>query len=184
MLPTTHQHLSVAEYRKLPEGPPHFQLIAGELYMSPSPRFWHQEIVLGIASSIREYLRRHPIGKVVVAPSDVELSPEDVYQPDIYFVSQTRYDILCEHGAIGAPDWVIEVLSPGTAQLDLGPKREAYARAGVGEFWIVRPQEGRVDLYRLQEVSTHPLHAFTMADTLSTPLLPGWSLPVAEALAR
>lgn len=83
----------------------------------------------------------------MIAPSDVELSPSDVYEPDIYFVSKERLGIFTEQGASGAPDLVVEVLSPGTAKLDLGPKREVYASVGVKEMWLVDERQSKIDLY-------------------------------------
>jgi len=92
--------------------------------MSPAPRWQHQQIALNIASAIREHLRSHPVGKVTIAPSDVELGSTEVYEPDVYFVSNKRAGIFTEQGATGAPDLAIEVLSPSTARLDRVPKRE------------------------------------------------------------
>ncbi len=172
--------MSAKEFSQLPEGPPYFQLIGGELFMSPSPRYRHQEIVGNIFSSIREHLRRSPVGKVVIAPSDVELSPDDVYEPDIYFVSKERLGILTEQGASGAPDLVVEVLSPGTAKLDLGPKREVYARAGVEEMWLVDERRSKIDLYLLQGTELKLVRTVVAGDTIETPLIPGFSLDVRE----
>ena len=73
--------------------------------MSPSPRYWHQKLVGNLFSLIREYLRKHPVGEVVIAPSDVELTNDDVYQPDIYFIASLRLEeVVTEQGASGAPD--------------------------------------------------------------------------------
>lgn len=148
--------------------------------MSPSPRFWHQEIVLNIASAIREHLRKNPVGKVTIAPSDVELTREDVYQPDIYFIAKERLGILTEQGASGAPDLVVEVLSPATAKLDRGPKREVYAATGVKEMWLVEPRERKIEIY-LREVDQLALVGTAAAgDSLQTALIPGLTLDVSE----
>jgi len=172
--------MSAAEFRQLSEGPPFFQLIGGELFMSPSPRFWHQEIVGNIFWKIRSHLQEERVGKVVVAPSDVELTADDVYEPDIYFVSKERLSILTEQGATGAPDLVIEVLSPSTAKLDLGPKREVYAAAGVKEMWLVSPQHRRVDIYLLQETQLTLARSAVEGEALATALIPGLTLDVSE----
>jgi Uma2 family endonuclease len=172
--------MSAAEFWQLPEGPPFFQLIGGELFMSPSPRFWHQEIVGNIYSHIREHLRRHPVGKVVVAPSDVELTPNDVYEPDIYFVSQERLGIITEQGVTGAPDLVIEVLSPSTAKLDAGPKRDVYAAAGVRELWLVSPQQRKIEIYTSTGRQLTLARTAAEGDTIETPLLDGLRFDVRE----
>src|SRR5439155_5763685 len=119
VLPTTHRQMTASEYKQLPEGPPHFQLVDGELYMSPSPNFFHQEILGNLFALLHSFVRRHRLGKVIAAPSDVELTARDVYQPDIYFISNDRLEIVTEQGVEGAPDLVVEILSPGTARLDL-----------------------------------------------------------------
>ena len=178
---TTHQRMDALAFRGLPEGPPFFELIGGVLHMSPSPSFWHQEIVGNLYAAIRNHLRLHRQGKVVLSPSDVELSLEDVYQPDLYFVSNERFAVLREHGIKGAPDLVVEVLSPGTAKLDLGVKRAAYAKAGVLEMWAVDPDRHRIDVFRLQESSGEPVHSFEGTDVLTSIVLPGLQIPMAEA---
>jgi Uma2 family endonuclease len=172
--------MSAPEFRQLPEGPPYFQLIKGELFMSPSPRWRHQQIVLNIASAIREHLRKHRVGKVTIAPSDVELSPDDVYEPDIYFVSKARVGIFTEQGASGAPDLVIEVLSPSTARLDRGPKREGYAAAGVRELWFVEPRQRKIEIYTLQGSELALVRTAGIGDTIETPLIPELTLDVRE----
>ncbi len=182
MLPTTHQRMTAKEYQQLPEGPPYFQLVRGELFKSPSPRFWHQEIALNIASSIREHLRRNRgLGEVIISPSDVELTDDDVYQPDIYFVSADRLaEVITEQGASGAPDLVIEVLSPSTAKLDLGPKAEVYGAAGVKEMWVVNGRDKQIPIYFLQSGELVLSRTLKISDTIETSLIPGWRLQVAE----
>ncbi|MGI8436348.1 MAG: Uma2 family endonuclease [Chthoniobacterales bacterium] len=182
MLPTTHQRMTAEEYRQLPEGPPYFQLIRGELFMSPSPRFWHQKIALNIASSIREHLRRNRgLGEVIISPSDVELSGDDVYQPDIYFVSADRLaEVITEQGATGAPDLVVEVLSASTAKLDRGPKGDLYGAAGVKEMWLVDGREKKIEVFRASDGRLAWVETLSAGDTLETQLLPGWKLEVRE----
>ncbi len=148
--------------------------------MSPSPRFWHQEIILNIASALRQHLRKHPAGKVAISPSDVELSPADVYQPDIYFISQERLGILNEQGPAGAPDLVVEVLSPATAKLDLGPKREVYGETGVKEMWIVDGRQKKIDIYLLEGSELKLARNVAPGDQIETPLIPGLTLDVRE----
>lgn len=172
--------MSAAQFGQLPEGPPYFQLIRGELFISPSPRFWHQEIVLNIASRFREHLRKHPVGKVVISPSDVELSLDDVYEPDIYFISRERLGIVTEQGVSGAPDLIVEVLSPSTAKLDLGPKREVYGAAGVKEMWVVDARRRKIDIYLLKDAQLTLARSAVEGESIATTLIPGLSLEVRE----
>lgn len=183
MLPTTHRHMTAEEYYQLPEGPPYFQLIDGELFMSPSPHFYHQEILLNIAFAIRSYLRTNPIGKVIVAPSDVEFDKDNVFQPDVFFIRKERLGIVDKHGSKGPPDLVVEVISGSTGRLDLGPKRMVYAQTGVLEYWVVLPDARTVEIYRLPESADQPAQSLEGNSSLITPLLPGLELPLAEIFA-
>ncbi len=176
--------MAAEAYYQLPEGPPYFQLIDGELFMSPSPQFFHQEIVLNLAFALREYLRGHPLGKIIVAPSDVEFDKDNVFQPDLYFIRQDRLGIVDEHGVKGAPDLIVEVVSASTGQLDLGPKKTIYARYGVVEYWVVWPRTQEVEVYRLGDSADRPDRKLAGGESLQSGLLPGFTLSLAEIFAR
>ncbi len=148
--------------------------------MSPSPRRDHQNILLNIATDLRQYLRGNALGKLYVAPSDVLFTEDRILNPDLYFVSEEHGDILTDYGASGAPDLVVEILSPSTATLDLGRKREIYAESGVEEFWVVSPKTRTVEIYRLRENPAEPVFVLADTDTLTSALFPGWSLTVAD----
>ena len=178
-LPTTHQHMTADEFVALPEGPPYFQLVEGELYFMATPTGLHQDIVLNLASSIRVFLRAHPtLGKVRVAPSDVRFDDRNVFEPDVYFVSQERSHVLTIPGASGAPDLIVEVLSPSTVRLDREKKRRLYFQFGVRELWFVLPERRRLEVHLPD--SEDAARIVSDGDTLTTDLLPGWSVPVAE----
>jgi Uma2 family endonuclease len=184
VLPTTHRRMTAEEYYRLPEGPPYSQLLDGKLVVSPTPDFFHQEIVGNIACAIREYLRRNPIGKVVIAPSDVEFDKDNVFQPDVFFIRNGRLGIIDEHGAKGAPDLVVEVVSGSTGGLDLGPKKMVYTQKGVGEYWVVLPETRSVEVYRFLESLAEPVAKLGADAILITRSLPGFELPLAEVFAR
>ncbi len=137
------------DFERLPEGPP-CQLIDGELVMTPSATFDHQSIVLRIASKLLEFVTRNQLGFVVVAPMDVYLTEWDVYQPDVTYISNRRRNII--HQRIkGAPDLVVEVLSPSNAHHDLSHKKNIYEKSGVLEYWIVDPAGMRVEVLTSRE---------------------------------
>lgn len=141
--------------------------------MSPSPSRFHQDILLNVAFLFRTYLETNPIGKVYIAPSDVCLTDLNVYQPDLYFVSNARKPILSEEGTEGAPDLVVEILSPKTARFDKGPKREVYARTGVRELWIVDPTLKQIQVFYLGQSSDVPVATYSSDQKVESPLLPG-----------
>ena len=172
--------MTAEKFFELPEGPPYFELIDGDLYMSPSPLRLHQRIVLRLAYELQGFLEDHPLGEVNVAPSDVVFSPNVVLNPDLYYVRNEHRDILKPHGASGAPDLCVEILSPSTAKRDVGRKREIYAESGVEEFWVVSPKTQTIDVYRLREKADEPVAVLAMGETLTSALFPGWSLAVAD----
>ena len=172
--------MTVAEFYSLPEGPPYFQLLDGDLYMSPSPRRYHQKLILRLAVILQTYLDRHPLGEIYVAPSDVVFTQDTILNPDIYFVSRERAGILTEQGAEGAPDLVVEVLSPSTAKLDVGRKREVYAECGVREMWVVSPKTRGVEIYRFAENAGEPVAILEEGDTLASPLFPELAIPISD----
>lgn len=172
--------MTATEYYELPEGPPYSQLVEGELIMSPSPNFFHQEIIANLHLSLRPFVKRHRLGKVVLSPSDVELDFQNVYQPDLFFISNERLALIDEHGLKGAPDLVIEVISRSTERLDRGPKKANYARAGVREFWAVMPKTKEIEIWQLAVSISEPSRRLGLNDTLMTEVLPGWEMPVAE----
>jgi Uma2 family endonuclease len=133
------------------------ELVNGTAYVRepPSPLRSHQTIVGEIYRQVANALKGKPC-EVYVAPFDVRLpkSTEDddqidtVVQPDVLIVCDLQK--LDERGVRGAPDWVVEVISPGTARHDQFVKVPAYERAGVREVWLVRPIEGTLTVYRLE----------------------------------
>jgi Uma2 family endonuclease len=179
-IPRTGARVTYEEYRNLPETGPRYQLIDGELILSPSPNRRHQQIVARIFFAIFGYLKVHRIGEVYIAPLDVILSNWDAPQPDLIYVSEGRKNVLVPEGISGAPDLCVEVLSPSSRRLDLGRKRALYARHGVREYWVVDPERNTVDVDRFEKDSTSPVEKLEAGGTLKTDLLPGFSLSLRE----
>src|SRR5437868_14001280 len=119
--------LTVHDFMDLPEGPPYYELVEGEFFMSPPPIYFHQGIAGNIVRIMNLYLNDHPIGEVLFAPCGVFLTEINAYQPDVFFISNERLSIIAERGIEGAPDLVVEVLSPSTAKNDKGTKKKIYA---------------------------------------------------------
>ena len=105
------------------------------------------------------------------------LTDINVFQPDLAFFSERRRRFLTEKGAEGAPDLVVEILSPKTAHLDLDQKRLVYARTGVDELWVVDPEAEEVRVYLSREDKALPRVILRSGDLLKTPRLPGFSSP-------
>lgn len=135
------------DYAKLPEGTP-YQLIGGELIMTPTPTPYHQIVSRKIVSLLVQHVEKNDLGEVLYSPIDVYLTEEDTFQPDIIFISKERFNIIGETKIESAPDLIIELLSPVTAYYDLGRKYEVYEKSGVREYWIVHPERKSIEIYQ------------------------------------
>lgn len=185
MLKVKHRALTVHDYMQLPEDPSRkWELIEGEIHVSPAPNRLHQTIVKNLIFLLEMHLKRHPIGKVFVSPFDVLLTDINAYQPDVCYFSKARYTSLTEQGADGAPELVVEVLSARSAKHDLGVKKEIYARTGVEEFWSVDPVKRTVTVFELDESTTTPRATLSEGKTLTTPLLPGLKIKIRDVFAE
>ena len=175
--------LTYEDYALIPQDGRRHEIIDGEEVMSPAPITKHQRVVLELALLLKQHVREHGLGEVFVAPFDVQLSDYDVVQPDVLFIADDRLRIVDEVNCKGAPDLVCEVLSESTRRTDLVRKRALYARFGVAEYWVLDPVIDQVQVFRPSGPGAYEraaeLHAGT-GDALSTPLLPGLALPVAD----
>ena len=176
--------LTVAEYKNLPETGPRYQLIEGDLYIAPAPNRFHQDISRNLQGALDRYLETNPIGILYNAPFDVYLTNIDVFQPDLIVVLNANRFILTDAGAEGPPDFVVEILSPKTRQLDLVNKKRIYARLGVKELWIIDPEPGTIAVHRFEQDPANPVSVWTEADMATSPLLPGFSIKVASIFRR
>ena len=137
-------------WESLPEGTL-CQLINNKLIMSPAPVIIHQQILNEINIEISIFLRKNPIGKIIIAPVDVHFSEENILQPDLLFIKNGNLNIIRNKGLFGAPDLVIEILSPSTSQFDYEEKKLVYERYGVEEYFIVDPNTKSVDSFFLKD---------------------------------
>jgi Uma2 family endonuclease len=176
--------LTVEEYKNLPETGPRYQLIEGDLYTAPAPNRFHQDISRNLQGALDRYLETNPIGILYDAPFDVYLTETDVFQPDLIVVLNANRSILTDAGAEGPPDFVIEILSPKTRKLDLVNKKRVYARLGVKELWIIDPEPGTIAIHRFEQNPAEPVSILYPADTIDTPILPGFSMKVSAIFRR
>ncbi len=137
-------------YKLLPEGTP-VQLINNSFHMSPAPLFQHFQIVKDIFMQLNDYVVANNLGIVAFAPVDVYLGNVNALQPDVFFISKERSEIIQQDGVHKAPDIVVEVLSPGNRNDDLLKKKEIYETFAVKEYFIVEPADKAVITYFLKE---------------------------------
>lgn len=172
------------DYKNLPESETErYELLEGDLVMVPSPNFEHQSISSHLEFLLYEFVRKRDLGVVLYAPFDVvlgEAGEEHVVQPDLLFVSKERKRIIREGEIRGAPDLVVEILSPYTGQRDRTVKKKLYARYGVKEYWLVEPEEETIEILTLGRRGYERVALYKKADTLTSPLLPGLKIPLRE----
>jgi Uma2 family endonuclease len=183
MLLTTEKRYTVADYERLPEGAP-YQLIGGELIMSPSPEYPHQGIVGNIFEVLRPFIRSRGLGDLILSPMDVHLTKEDVYQPDLIFVrSENLPRLRADRRIYFVPDLVIEVLSPSTANYDYSRKKKIYWNRGVKEYWIVAPDDKTIEIM-VNEPDYYRTEALLRVPALlESSMFPGFSMKIEDVFA-
>ena len=174
--------LTYEHYLELPEDGKRHELVDGEHLTTPSPSRRHQAISANLLGALWTFLKRHGGGEVLSAPFDVVLSEVDVVQPDLVFVSRDRQSILTDRNVEGAPDLVVEIVSEATRRRDELVKRRLYARFGVREYWVVDPELETVRVLRLGEQGYQEVGILSRdaSDSLTTDLLPGLAIPLAD----
>ena len=160
-----------------------YELLDGDLMMVPAPNMKHQKVLLTLARKLGDFTEEHRLGTVYVAPCDVVLSDTDVVQPDVLFISRAREHTVTDDNVRGAPDLVIEILSPSTADRDLGYKYELYGRHGVLEYWIVDPMAETIAVHRQGNGRLEAAETLGRGDTLRTALLEGLKLRLDDVFA-
>ena len=168
--------LTYEDYRTAP-GDERCELLDGDLVMVAAPNLRHQKVQLELAIQLGQFIKNEALGRLLIAPCDVVLSDTDVVQPDLLFVSREREHLLSGGENVqGAPDLVIEILSPATADRDRGYKRELYDRCGVTEYWLVDPMAETVSVHRQHGGVLTVARTFSREQTLRSELLPGLEL--------
>ncbi|MBI5756214.1 MAG: Uma2 family endonuclease [Nitrospirae bacterium] len=180
--PQEKKKYTIEDYMKTPDDE-RYELIEGELLMTPSPNTWHQRILGRLHLKITQYLIEKNMGEVFLSPYDVVLDNDNVFEPDIIFVSKERYGIITAANIKGAPDLVIEILSPSTAYRDLVKKKRLYAQFGVQEYWIVDPEEETVEVYTLQQHQFELNASYQEDGIVTSPRLPDLQISLRDIFA-
>lgn len=174
--------LGYADYARIDDDK-RYELIDGELCMTPAPNRRHQLISKRLLRVIDQHVERGRLGTVYNAPLDVILADHDVLQPDLMFVSRQRRVIEVDEGLRGAPDLVVEILSAGTARRDRGAKSAIYHRAGVRELWIVDPDAERIEVFLPTAAGLKLEALYQGEERVRSTVLPDLELRAGEAFA-
>lgn len=170
--------LPYSEYLQLPEDDhTKYEMLWGELYMAPSPRFSHQSIQASLLELLNRHVRERGLGKVV-GPIDLYLDEVNYVQPDLSYFTAEQVLLLQEEQAIRlVPPLIVEILSPSTAEKDRTTKRRWYTELGVQEYWLVDPTTANVEVIDLKT------HVGLVEDPVRSVVLPELSLLLLEIFA-
>jgi Uma2 family endonuclease len=160
-----------ADLKETPDDGRRYEILEGDLFVTPPPNADHQMSVLKLARLMADYVEDRGLGLVLISPFAVRLGESDVPEPDVLFLSKERLPLLKKDCVDGAPDLVVEVLSPGTQHVDRTKKRDLYRRAGVREYWIVDPEARIVEVH---DFSGRVTTVFQAGQTLRSEVLPGF----------
>ena len=148
---TSRKKYTYQDYLELPDDGKRYEIISGDLIMPPAPKTIHQKVALKIEYELLKFNDKETKGELFHAPYDVIMSDMNVVQPDILFVKTENLGIVTDKNIDGAPDLIIEILSPSSGYYDQIKKKETYARFGVKEFWIVDPIKQSIEIFLNKE---------------------------------
>lgn len=169
------------DYCRLPDDGWRYEVIEGIPYRSPTPRPKHQRAVFVISGRLWEHLQRAPIGQAFTAPIDVILPDlASPVQPDLLLITAERLEIVKETFIEGAPDLIVEVLSPSNWLDDRRTKFRVYALAGVREYWIVDVERRQIELFELQGQSYVQVGRYTAGEQVDSTVVQGFNIAVDE----
>ena len=172
--------LTNADLECMPDDGKRYELIGGELYVSAAPDLIHQRAAGRIYLAFSRYLEHQPIGEILFGPG-VILSDYDGVIPDLVYLSiERRAEIATGARIYGAPNLVVEILSPGKQNMERDRKKKLklYETFGVDEYWIVDTRQQEVEVYRRKNPSLKLFTTFVSDETITTPLLPDFGCPV------
>ncbi len=173
------------DYLDIP-GDDRYELINGEFILVSAPNTPHQRASMGFILSLGNFVVQGNLGSVFHAPTEVVLTdPEgiNIIQPDIIFVSSAREHIITRANIQGAPDLLVEILSPSTGRRDRTTKRDLYARHGVKEYWIADPDAQTLAVMLLRDGAFETVAEYGIEDTLTSPTLEGFSVSLDRIFA-
>jgi Uma2 family endonuclease len=155
-----------------------YEVIDGALYVTPPPNWGHQYGLGRLFLVVAAHVYERGLGKVVTAPVGVVLDADNGVEPDLVYVSNERLHLISERGVEGAPDLVVEVLSPSTRSKDRGVKLRRYAAAGVPHYWMLDPRTRTLEARRLGTGGYELVGTYSPGAVFRPELFPGLEIPI------
>jgi Uma2 family endonuclease len=184
------RRITYEEYASWPEDGRRYEILDGEAVELSAPTPDHQEVLANLYVSIREFLLKTGAGKAWISPIDVVPDPHWVVQPDVIAIRRENLGVVGRKAVTGAPDLLVEVLSPSTEARDRGVKRQLYERIGVRELWLVDLEERTLEQYAAEGGALRPVARHGAAARVDSRAFPGlavelawvWPEPPADAV--
>ena len=173
--------LTYEDYRNTPDDQ-RYELLDGALVVLPTPNIAHQRVLGDLSFALHDFVREKRVGEVFLRVA-VVFADTNVVEPDITFVSASRMDIVESDNIRGAPDLVVEIISPSNPERDVVRKRDIYARNGVGEYWIVDPEARSIRVMTLEGSTYSIIGEYEAGDQLTSAALKGLGLGVEGVFA-
>ncbi|MGQ0570107.1 MAG: Uma2 family endonuclease [Armatimonadota bacterium] len=170
--------LTYRDYVNMPDDRTRKEILGGDLYVTPAPSPFHQRTLRKLLGILDAHVTTSSLGEIFPAPINLILTDIDVVQPDLVFVRADRSSIVTDAGIQGAPDLVIEVLSPSTSKLDRGRKMDVYARAGIHEYWIVDADVRTIEIFRLDQGAYRLVQRALADGTIHSEQFAGLAIPL------
>lgn len=161
-----------------PEDGKVYEVIDGDLFVSPPPFVPHQRAIATLSGYMWQYVHPARLGEVFTAPIGLVLDDQNGLQPDLVYVARERAGIVTDRAIEGAPDLVVEVHSPRTRSRDRGLKMRRYAAAGIPHYWMLDPRPRTLEAYRLGEQGYELTGTYGPGSVFHPNLFPGLDIPI------
>jgi len=175
--------LTYEDYCLLPNDRNRYEILDGELSVTPAPRVNHQRISRRLLRFLDDHVIANNLGEILAAPTDVILAPTTVVQPDLIFIANDQANIITGRAIEGAPTLVVEILSPTTQQTDRVTKAQLYAKYGVPHYWLIDPDQQLLEAYELSGEQYSLVTKAQDADVFTSSVFPGLSIQISDLWA-
>jgi Uma2 family endonuclease len=175
--------LTYDDYCALPNDRNRYEILDGELFVTPAPATKHQIALGNLYRIVSIYVIAHRMGRLLLAPTDLILAATTVVQSDLIFVGNDRSQIVTPRGVEGVPTLVVEILSPTTHRTDRETKAQLYAKYGVPHYWLIDPDQQVLEAYELSGDQYNLVTRAQDADRFTPSIFPGLSIQISDLWA-